>query len=107
MHIPISIHGAVDLQFLRIDTDSLAALRQLKALPPGESITQDSLSSFVCHARDYLCLWRLHSIETQLAAIQSGSRRFDSIFDMSPKILTILLGLEVARPIEGTVHGFV
>ena len=42
--------------------------------PSGETIRDDSLFSSAYHARDYLCLWRPHSIETQSPAIQSGPR---------------------------------
>ena len=42
--------------------------------PSGETIRDDALFSSAYHARDYLCLWRPHSIETQSPAIQSGPR---------------------------------
>jgi hypothetical protein len=59
------------LRSLRIDTASLSCSVQAPSAPSGETIRRDTLFSSAYHSRDYLCLWRLRSIETQSPPLSS------------------------------------
>lgn len=62
---------------LRIDTVGLSCSERTPSAPSEETIRRDSLFSSAYHSRDYLCLWRLRSIETQsppLSSLDPGDR---------------------------------
>ena len=59
------------LRSFRIDTVSLSCSVRASSAPSEETIRHDSLFSSAYHSRDYQCLWRLRSIETQSPPLSS------------------------------------